>query len=520
MKNGGGKTETREHRRERARRYRAKHADYHRHQKAYEARLKTGLTAKKEAEAKEALAGLPGFPLPYLFTFRHYQKAVEEAFQTGIRRFITIWPRGGGKDNFWLNFIAKRMQERVGTYYHVYPELNMGRRNLWEAYSNDGFRFLDHFPRELCVDNGQRGRNRTEMTVTFINGSKYQVMGADEPDRLRGGNPIGVAFSEYAWTARSAWPIIQPRIIQNKGWVSFNSTPDGRDEALYPLWKNSDGDKEWYRSIETGKSIFKDGGIWKYSVETDSWVEEKENGEPVYTDPQIDELRRSGRSEDWIAQEIFCSFNGSRVGAYYGQWITRARSEGRIKHGVAPWDPRYGVSVVFDLGFTDYTCIWFFQRWGQRINVIDYFQDSGQPFGYYVKVMREKPYRYNRYWAPHDVHQHHGASGKSTYDVARDCGITFDVVPNLPLTDGINAVRALLPRCFFEEPNCGLGVECLERYRAIFNKRLEEQGTHPVHDKYSHGADAFRYLALVVDEDQGENRRVATMSDGEFEIFP
>lgn len=482
--------------------------------------------------------------LPFLFTPRSYQAEVEDAFQRGIRRFITVWPRGGGKDNFWLNFCACRMAETSGIYKHIFPEKLMGRNNWWNEYSNDGFRFLDHFPRELCLDNGRRGRNESEMSVTYINGAVYQVMGADEPDRLRGGNPAGVIFSEYAWCSQLAWPIVEPRILARKGWAAFNSTPDGRDRSLYALikamaphllrrfmgatlegsaWAKEDlkDDPEWFVSIQTNDTVKKDGAIWKYDANDDRYSEVPENGGPIYLEADIERMRKQGRTEDWIAQEIFCSFNGSRTGSYYGQWMVRARTEQRIGIGKGVWDPRYGVSTIFDLGFTDSTSIWFMQKWGPNVRLIDYEEDSGKEFGHYAKLLREKPYRYNSYWAPHDVKQRHLSTGKSTYEVAREMGIYFNLVPEVSFIDGVNAVRALLPRCTFEESKCAVGIEALERYRSTENRRLGQFETaHPVHDSYSHGADAFRYLALIVDQVQdGAVSRTATQSDGDFDVF-
>ena len=480
-------------------------------------------TKRKEAEAKEKERlvrdeAREAFPMPHLFTPRSYQTECEDAYQRGVKRFITVWPRGGGKDNYWLNFIAQRMKERVGTYYHVYPELTMGRRNLWDAYSNDGFRFLDHFPRELCIDNGKRGRNETEMSVEYWNGSRYQVMGADEPDRLRGGNPVGVAFSEYAWTAKSAWPILEPRVIKNGGWVSFNSTPDGHDEALWPLVQKKKNDPEWFYSLRPGPEIYQDGGLWRYDPETDNYQETPENGDPVYTAKQINELL-ANNGPDWVAQEVMCSFESARIGSFYGTWMLKARAEHRVSSEIALWDPRYGVSAVFDLGFTDNTSIWFFQRFGQNVNLIDYFEDAGHEFAYYAKVLRERPYRYNSYWAPHDVHQKHLSGGKSTFEVARDCGINFNLVSDVSFQAGIDAARMLLPRCLFNERACAIGIECLERYRKVWNRRLQQMESNPVHDRFSHGADAFRYLALVVDEDQGDRMKTYTSSEGEFDVF-
>ena len=511
------------------------------------------MSAKAQLGTPTGRSWVPGRDrptLPHLFTPRHYQQEVFDAWDRGYRRFITVWPRGSGKDNFWANFIACRMADKgtEGIYKHVFPEKLMGRNNWWNEYSNKGFRFLDHFPRELCLNDGRRGRNEQEMSVTYVNGSVYQVIGADEPDRLRGGNPAGGVFSEYAWCSRLAWPIVEPRILARGGWWAFNSTPDGRDESLFSLIKAvaphllerfmaalleksqsaiedlaAEDDPEWFVSIQTNNSIRKDGASWEFDATLGNeggWREYAEAGMPIYSDADLARMRKQGRSEAWIAQEIYCSFTGEREGAYYGPWMSRARNEKRIGAGCAAWDPRYGVSTVWDIGYTDHTSIWFFQRWGSRVNLIDFHQESGQDITHYAKVLRERPYRYNSHWAPHDIKQHHFSAQKSAFEIAREAGIYFNLVPDVSFMDGINAARMTLPRCCFESPACDVGIESLERYRAIFNKRLNEQGTHPVHDRHSHGADAFRYLALVVDQEQdSQMQRTAAAAEGDFDVF-
>src|SRR5262249_1766556 len=86
--------------------------------------------------------------------------------------------------------------------------------------------------------------------------------------------------------------------------------------------------------------------------------------------------------------------------------------------------------------------------------------------------------------------------GKSRLEVARGLGLTFEVVPNLDFADGINAVRLLLPRCYFDQTKCAVGLESLRQYRRQFNARLSEFTGPPVHDRHSHAADAFRGLAV------------------------
>jgi phage terminase large subunit len=74
------------------------------------------------------------------------------------------------------------------------------------------------------------------------------------------------------------------------------------------------------------------------------------------------------------------------------------------------------------------------------------------------------------------------------------------ITPKLSLEDGINAARMAWPRCWFDEEKTRRGLECLQNYRRELNAKLGEFKPQPVHDWASHGADAFRYLAVSIDK--------------------
>jgi phage terminase large subunit len=53
---------------------------------------------------------------------------------------------------------------------------------------------------------------------------------------------------------------------------------------------------------------------------------------------------------------------------------------------------------------------------------------------------------------------------------------------------------------WFDEAKTARGLECLQNYRRELNEKLGEFKALPVHDWASHGADAFRYLAVAIDK--------------------
>ena len=99
--------------------------------------------------------------------------------------------------------------------------------------------------------------------------------------------------------------------------------------------------------------------------------------------------------------------------------------------------------------------------------------------------------------APHDIRVREWGTGKSRAEIARSLGLEFQIVPNLSLTDGIEAGRIMLRRCCFDAEGCKDGIEALHQYQKVYDEEKKIFRNTPLHNWASHGADAFRYLSLV-----------------------
>jgi len=155
------------------------------------------------------------------------------------------------------------------------------------------------------------------------------------------------------------------------------------------------------------------------------------------------------------------------------------------------------VNTAWDLGMSDSTSIWFVQaKPGGTYAVIDYYEANGEGLDHYAKVLDEKGYKYGTHIAPHDIRVRELGTGKSRLEIARGLGIRFDIAPNIPVQDGINAVRTILPTCWFDTDKCSPGIESLRNYRREFNDRMGDFKSSPLHDWTSHAVDAFRYFAV------------------------
>lgn len=406
-------------------------------------------------------------PRDYQMTGWEHMEGMDEG-----KRAVFVWHRRAGKDLFGINLIGTKVFERVGTYWHLLPTYKQGRAIVWNGFTRDGRSFRSHFPKELVAS-----ENATEMRITFTNGSIYQVVGTDSVDSLVGTNPIGCVFSEYSLHDPAAWNYIRPILAENGGWAIFIYTARGKNHG-YRMLEMAKKNPKWFCQVLVAGSA---PGATK-----------RPDGTPVISDEVIEEERKSGMPEEMIQQEFFCSFEAPMVGAYYGDQMMRAEKENRI--GRVPWEPRIPVDTAWDLGIDDSTSIWFLQTLGTERRVIDYYENSGEGLAHYVKVLKEREYHYGRHFGPHDIEVRELGTGKTRLETARSMGIKFTVVHQMPVEDGIEAVRNLIPTCWFDQEKCERGIEALRQYRKEFNERTKSFGS-PVHDWSSHGADAFRTLA-------------------------
>lgn len=195
------------------------------------------------------------------------------------------------------------------------------------------------------------------------------------------------------------------------------------------------------------------------------------------------------------------SFQGSASGLFYGRHIGQARIEKRIAN--VPYDENALVHTAWDLGFGDNTAIWFFQLVGKEIHLIDFYQDSGKSLAEYIHEVKKRSYTYGYHVAPHDIAAHEYSHGSSRLEVAKKLGLNFTVVDKLTVIEGIDAVRGMFSRCWFDSEKCREGIRMLENYRKEWDDRLARWSEKPIHDYASDASDAFRYLAVGLPKIQG-----------------
>ena len=318
--------------------------------------------------------------------------------------------------------------------------------------------------------NPEEDFRESELSVKLHNGSVIRLFGADNPNALRGLYLDGVVLDEFADMRPELWrTVIRPALSDRRGWAVFIGTPRGRNE-FFQIYDAATRDDDWYavrlKASETG----------------------------ILPEDELRDARKA-MSENAYEQEYECSFEAAIIGAIYAKELLGARARGQV--GKVAYDPTRLVSTAWDIGYGDSTAIWFWQSVDGELRVIDYYEASGEPITAYLSVLKARGYKYDVLWMPHDAENKSVVSGQSVCDILRKNGMSVRMVPRLSLEDGINAARLLFGRARIDQERCSAGLEALQHYRWGWNDRLDEPKPTPVHDWSSHGADAWRYLALA-----------------------
>ena len=186
-------------------------------------------------------------------------------------------------------------------------------------------------------------------------------------------------------------------------------------------------------------------------------------------------------------------------GAIFARELQQADMEARITR--VGYDPSKPVHAVFDLGWSDATAIWFVQFIGMETRLIRYIEDSQKTITDYLAKMQTFGYVYDTLWLPHDAENKTlAAAGRSIEQIVKAGGYKTKIIPRTPVVDSINAARTLFRNCWFDRENCHDGLQCLRHYRYEVDPETKQFSKNPLHDQYSHGADAFRMLGLMVNE--------------------
>jgi phage terminase large subunit len=310
------------------------------------------------------------------------------------------------------------------------------------------------------------GSNGTEFLFA---GLKHNVT------KIKSFEGVDVCWVEEAQTtSKSSWDVLIPTIRKPNSeiWVTFNP--------------ELDTDETYKRFVVMPPANAK---VTKVNWSDNPWF-------PQVLRDEMEDLK----ARDMDAYLNVWEGNTRQVldGAVYANELRKAQEDSRIKD--IQIDKSISVSTFWDLGWADMTSIWFVQTIpGGEVRIIDFYQDCQKTIDHYVNILQNKGYTYRDHWLPHDA-EHKNMTGRSTKEIMENMGLPIRITPKLSIADGINSARMLMNRCFFDQSRCAEGLQALRHYQYAVDPDTRMFSEKPLHNQFSHAADAWRYAAVSLDE--------------------
>lgn len=423
------------------------------------------------AAQARAQAVIPYTPRPLQWTF-HEQRT---------RFCVLLCHRRFGKTVAAVNDLLREALRRgLPDWRAAYmaPYLGQAKTVAWD--------YLKHFAGAVP---GARF-HETELRCDLPTGGRIRLFGTENADALRGMYLDDLVLDEPADMPREVWTrVLRPMLADRRGRALFVGTPNGTDNLLYDLWEEAG--RALAVQEQNPDAPPAEFSRFRYPASLTGYIDAAE----------LAAARAAMPAEDY-AQEFECSFAAAVRGAYYASAVEHLEGAGRVR--AVPHGPGLPVHTAWDLGMDDATGIWFFQvEPGGDWRVLEYYEAVGEGLAHYARELQRRPYVYGRHLAPHDIRVRELGTGVSRLETAAALGVKFEVAPALPLADGINAVRLLLPRMWFDAQKCAAGLRALRNYRRLWRPRQEMYASRPLHDWTSHAADALRYAVTGLRPDYG-----------------
>ena len=331
----------------------------------------------------------------------------------------------------------------------------------------------------------------TQTSIRGQNGSEFAFVGLkNNVANVKSYEGIDICWVEEAQTvSRNSWKTLTPTIRKEGSeiWVSFNPELE-TDETYQRFVVNPPPDT--------------------ISIKINYW------DNPWFPETLRMEMESLKARDHEAYMQVWEGVCRQTIdGAIFAKEMMRAEAEERITK--VPYDASKPVHAICDLGWSDATAWWLVQFIGMETRLIRYFEGSQRTMTSYLAELQSFGYVYDTIWLPHDAQNKTlAAAGRSIEDIVRGAGFKTRVLERVPTIDSINAARTIFSNCYFDRENCADGLNCLRHYRYEVDPETGNFSKMPLHDRYSHGADAFRYIALMVKEPAKVRKKPAVAMAG------
>jgi phage terminase large subunit len=399
---------------------------------------------------------IPYSPRPHILPIHNSTKRFQFA----------VMHRRAGKTVGLVNQILKKALENPRQhppprYAYIGPSFAQAKDLVWG--------YLKHYTSTLPGVRFSEG----ELHATLPTGAQINLYGGSSAyERMRGVYFDGAVLDEFSMLNPASWSsVVRPCLADYKGWAVIAGTSNG-DDHFHEAKLRAE------RQPET----------WDVHVVPVTRTDALDPDEVI-------EMTKDMTSAEY-AREMLCDFSAPIEGSYYAEIMNELKLQEHITE--VPWQPEASVTTWWDLGIDDDTVIWFVQRIGKSLHVIDYYANSGTGKGleFYANICKSKPYTYGAHVLPHDVKVREMGIAMSRYEMLMNLLGDIVICPYHLLDDGIPATRAMLRQCYFDEKKCAPGLSSLSNYHRLPSGR-------PDHNWASHASDALRIGAMSMNLVQG-----------------
>lgn len=412
--------------------------------------------------------------VPLHWNPRDYQRDFIRGMEDA--RFAVLeWSRRAGKDmTCWNYAIGEMVKEPINVVY-IFPTKEQGYKSFWSNIENDGFKTIEHIPAELIATQTNSVDN---MTLTLKNGSTFTVLGATNPEALRGANGKIYIISEFVDVDSEVLGVIRPIVAVNGGKIIINSTPklDGISGGTFlRLYAQAEKDPTQYAS-------------------------------KVYATSYLSEVQLEQIRQDYIGQygndflfrqEFLLDENAATSTSYWGNMLSDMKLDGRIGHH--PYNTKYPVYTSWDLGMADSTAVLWWQYYDRELHIIDGYETHNINDEAVVKFVLSKPYNHAWHFFPHDGAKRDSDAITRIQKIRGFGMINSSLLTRTNKEMGINKVADLLMNktTTIDAGFCQPAIDKWKLYKRKFNPYTGDY-EGPDHNTASHYADALRYAAEAI----------------------
>jgi len=253
-----------------------------------------------------------------IVTIPYRPHAGQVLLHNDTHRFKTIvCGRRWGKTIYAANKIIKAAVIDPGLYWYIAPTYRQAKLIAWDIFK--------HF----AVPEILAGKpNEADLKIVLKTDAMIMLMGADNPDSLRGVGLRGSVLDEFADIKREVWTkIVRPMLADYKGWADFTGTPKGKSNHLYEHFIRDKKffDKD-YRTPEN-MAIEPDDDFKSFTFKT---------VDNPYIDPMEVEKARQELAPQYFRQEWEASFE-DYTGIVYKEFSPATHVFSMSREFVKPW---------------------------------------------------------------------------------------------------------------------------------------------------------------------------------------